>query len=255
MLNMPVGYFKDEVKLGVYTTEQSDIVELNNMHETWLRFARNPDAVSLPTFSEEAEPWVRQMYSSRNPPPDLANIRIAFDDHFGITPLEQKALLAWFQREEIYPLALETATNKMPTYEGWVQRRVRMSKKLVKMMTEGLPSRGVNNRGVYDVHDLVINHAAIDWTSWSDEDYRYLLTAHPGIGPFYDLDTVRTTTHLWVIRSRFGKYIAPAVYNHDQISFLDGVNGRFKLLGWAEKADGTPATFYFDNIPNGPDVP
>jgi hypothetical protein len=50
---------------------------------------------------------------------------------------------------------------------------------------------------------------------------------------------------LFVIKSRFGKYISPAAlgFSEDEMIFLDGAQGKFKLLGFGGEDATNPTVF------------
>lgn len=220
--------------------------DLSTLHSAYLGFMRD-GTESAATWSSELEPWAQRVQGALDSGSAKATIATEFAGQYGLTGEETEALRLWSRDYSIRQDALKSALAKIPDYSGTCIRKTRMSQETIDMLVNNWA--GVKGApGVYDVSDLVVNTNSLNFEN-IDEKLRFMMATSPGMTKYQgDAGVISRASHTFVIRSSKGKYITPVSQGQEEIAFIDGDQGRLKLLGWANGSDGKPAVFYFDNV-------
>ncbi|OHE97095.1 hypothetical protein CORC01_07536 [Colletotrichum orchidophilum] len=183
---------------------------------------------------------------------DWGKIASATSKAYGLSDMENWALETWIKWYNINP-ELDSALSKLPAATGLVIRSTDLNAATVNMLNKlesGVISKGTP--GIYEVQDLVLNA----FTQGGGGRLRKIMSTTLNLG-----DGMFTTTadYLFVINSKSGRYIeAVANSEYRETSFVQGISGKFKLIGKQElnggeaaKAAGLSgpyAVYYFDEI-------
>ncbi|KAL2877622.1 hypothetical protein SGCOL_007151 [Colletotrichum sp. CLE4] len=184
---------------------------------------------------------------------DWGKIATATSKAYGLSDQEKWALKTWIQWYMINP-EFNNALSKLPSATGLVVRSTDLDAATVSMLNKletGVISKG--KAGIYEVQDLVLN---VNTPSGGTGQVRKVMATTLNLG-----DGMFTTTkdYLFMINSKSGRYIeAVANSEYRETSFVQGISGKFKLIGKQElnggeaaKAAGKPgpyAVYYFDEI-------
>ncbi|TID03676.1 hypothetical protein CH35J_001733 [Colletotrichum higginsianum] len=231
-----------------------DVADLDALHKAYFAFSK-AGTETAPTWGAELQPWAERLRGGMISSAEKAAIAKDFAGSYGLVPDEEEALQLWSRDYAIQQRPLKSGAAKIPDYASYCVRKTRLSQETIDML---LNSRGGKRGepGVYDVGDLVINTQSIDFANMASGHPRFVMATTPGLTNYHgDSSVIMSSPYSFVIRSRKGKYITPVTVGKEQmvegqpeIIFLDGEQGRFKLLGWASGQNGKPAVFYFDNV-------
>lgn len=220
--------------------------DLTTLHGSYLGFTRD-GTETAPTWGPELEEWAVEKKGFVLSAEYQASIAKDFAAKYGVTAEETEALRLWSRDYAIQRTTLKSAVAKIPDYSGLVMRKTRMSQETIDMLVNNWGGRR-GEPGVYDVSDLVVNTNSVNWEN-IDEKLRFIMASTPGITKYQgNKGVIAEAAHTFIIRSSKGKYITPMSQGQEEVVFIDGDQGRMKLLGWANGADGKPSVFYFDNI-------
>ncbi|KAK7446457.1 hypothetical protein CaCOL14_010866 [Colletotrichum acutatum] len=193
------------------------------------------------------------LLEARKKTADWGKIATATSKAYGLSDQEKWALKTWIQWYMINP-EFNNALSKLPSATGLVVRSTDLDAATVNMLNKlesGVISKG--KAGIYEVQDLVLN---VNTPSGGTGEVRKVMATTLNLG-----DGMFTTTkdYLFMINSKSGRYIeAVANSEYRETSFVQGISGKFKLIGKQElnggeaaKAAGKPgpyAVYYFDEI-------
>lgn len=184
----------------------------------------------------------------------VGKVAMATRNLYGLIPEQTAALRAWVEFFAIWP-ALEPGLAKLPSTTGLVVRSTYLEPSTVKILNGLKPGQfSKGPPGIYEVRDLVLNRKSypID----PSVRLRKIMTTTLDLGS----DMFATNDdYFFIINSKSGKFIsAPASTRYRETSFVQGLAGKFKLIGRQElnggeaaKAAGKPgpyAVYYFDEI-------
>ncbi|KAK1982983.1 hypothetical protein LZ30DRAFT_822057 [Colletotrichum cereale] len=176
---------------------------------------------------------------------------------YQIDDSELAALEAWAEHSMIYP-EFKTALFKLPPTTGLVIRSINLDPAGFEMLNKLEPGRfSKGPRGIYEVKDLVRNkHLAKE----SETTMGQVLAATVDLGQRGSTPgSMATRDCILIINSRSSRYIdALAMGSERETIFLQGMAGKFKLLGRQELYGGEAAraagergpygVYYFDEI-------
>ncbi|GKT66479.1 hypothetical protein ColTof4_03973 [Colletotrichum tofieldiae] len=227
--------------LGADAVQAKDLAgtaadDLTTLHKAYLGFTKDGTEAAA-TWGTELDPWAQRLRGGIASGAEKAAIAKDFAAQYGLTPEETEALRRWSRDYSISQDALKSALGKMPDYGGVCVRKTRMSQETVDMLVNSWGGRR-GEPGVYDHQpgehgrEAAVHHG--DFAG---------ITKYQG-----DVGVISGARHTFIIRSSKGKYITPASQGQEEVAFIDGDQGRLKLLGWANGSDGKPAVFYFDNV-------
>ncbi|KPM38660.1 hypothetical protein AK830_g7922 [Neonectria ditissima] len=227
----------------------------------------DPETKLISTMSEGFAKWYKEsqpfsnnmdevsslLLEVRKNKADWSKIATATAEAYNLNQEEKWALRMWVEYYALNP-AFESAMGKLPFSSGMAIRSTDLTADAVKMLDNlepGLFSKGKS--GVYEVQDLVIN---INTMNAQGADLRKVMATTLDLG-----DGMFTTTkdYLFAIDSKSGRFVEPVVNGeYRELDFIQGLSGKFKLLGRqdlnggeAAKLAGKPGPYgiyYFEEV-------
>lgn len=230
---------------GLTDAETKLITTMSEEFAKWYK-----EAQSVSSNVDEISTLLLEAYKNSA---DWPNIATATSKAYGLSNQETWALKTWIIYYYINP-EFENAIAKLPAATGLVIRSTDLDVNTVKMLNNlesGLTSKG--QPGVYEVQDLVLN---INTPTYDGNEVRKIMATTLNLG-----DGMFTTTkdYLFMIDSKSGRFITPVANSeYRETVFVQGVSGKFKLIGRQElnggetaKAAGKPGpygVYYFEEV-------